>query len=79
MVGLTREGLPLYRFKYTWSDLNLVGVMAQDVLRVAPEAVSVGSEGYYRVDYGKLGLRLLTYERWLEGLRGRHHLSRLSN
>ena len=32
--------------------------MAQDVLDVVPEAVSIGSHGFYRVDYGMLGIEM---------------------
>ena len=35
--------------------------MAQDVLEVMPEAVSVGSEGFYRVDYGMLGIEMARF------------------
>jgi hypothetical protein len=38
--------------------------MAQDVLEVAPSAVSRGADGYLRVDYGKLGIQLMTLEEW---------------
>ena len=31
------------------------GVMAQEVLQVMPDAVLVGTDGYYRVNYGALG------------------------
>jgi hypothetical protein len=33
------NGLDLYRYSYNWSDRLYVGVMAQDVARLAPEAV----------------------------------------
>src|SRR5262249_19735401 len=46
------NGLGLYRFRYVWSDESYVGVMAQEVAAVAPEAVMVGPDGYLRVDYG---------------------------
>lgn len=59
------NGLTLYRFKYTWSDKEWVGVMAQDVLKVRPEAVSTGPEGFYRVNYQMLGLKMVPYQRWL--------------
>ena len=36
-----------------------IGVMAQDVLKVEPSAVSVGTDGFYRVDYHKLGIDML--------------------
>jgi hypothetical protein len=32
--------------------------MAQDVLNVMPEAVSVGADGFYRVNYRKLGIAM---------------------
>ncbi len=64
-VGLLPNGLPLYRFKYTWSDKEWVGVMAQDVLKVMPQAVSTGPEGYYRVNYRMLGSKMLPYAQWL--------------
>jgi len=54
-VGTTALGLPLYRFRYRGQEGAFEGVMAQDVLLVAPEAVSVGPDGYLRVDYVRLG------------------------
>jgi Chaperone of endosialidase len=59
------NGLTLYRFRYLWSDVEMVGVMAQEVLKVVPEAVAQDEDGYYRVDYGRLGLRFVTYAEWL--------------
>ena len=58
------SGLKLYRFRYNWSDREMVGVVAQDVLQEYPEAVHVGAGGHYRVNYGLLGLRMVTYESW---------------
>jgi len=42
-----------------------VGVMAQEVQAIMPEAVVRGPDGYLRVFYDKLGLTLQTYDRWL--------------
>ena len=39
--------------------------MAQEVERVAPDAVTRGSDGYLRVYYDKLGLRFRSYGDWL--------------
>jgi hypothetical protein len=39
--------------------------MAQDVLKIAPHAVVEGKDGYLRVNYGALGLRMATYRQWL--------------
>ena len=58
------NGLTVYRFRYLWSDVEMVGVIAQDVLEVLPEAVVLGAEGFYSVDYGRLGLRCTTYAEW---------------
>ncbi len=65
MIGRLANGLTLYRFRYLWSDVEMVGVMAQEVLEVVPQAVTEGADGYYRVDYGLLGLRCVTYAEWL--------------
>jgi hypothetical protein len=57
-IGTTVLGLPLYTFQYRNQVGAYVGVMAQDVLKVEPSAVSIGADGYYRVDYGKLGIAM---------------------
>ena len=54
-VGTTVFGLPLYQFKYVGKPGTYEGVIAQEVLRVMPSAVSVGADGFYRVNYGALG------------------------
>jgi hypothetical protein len=63
-LGRLDNGLGLYRFRYLWSDQVFVGVMAQEVAEVVPEAAAVGPEGYMKVDYGRLGLRMQTWEEW---------------
>lgn len=53
-VGTGWRGLPLYLFRYVWGGPHRVGVMAQDVARVLPEAVhDLGR--LLVVDYRKLG------------------------
>lgn len=54
-VGTADNGLPLYHFRYLGQSQVWEGVMAQDVLAHSPDAVSEMG-GYYRVDYGQLGL-----------------------
>ena len=56
--------LPLYSFKYLDEDTEYVGVMAQDVLKVRPDAVITGDDGFYRVNNAKLGLRMATRAEW---------------
>jgi len=57
-VGTTVFGLPLYRFSYLGSGEMFTGVMAQDVLGVIPKAVSRDATGFYRVNYGMLGIEM---------------------
>jgi hypothetical protein len=64
-LGYLANGLGYYRFSYLGSSKAYVGVMAQEVQRVMPEAVTRGSDGYLRVYYDKLGLKLRTYSDWL--------------
>ena len=58
------NGLGLYRYRYLWSDQRYVGVMAQEVALIRPDAVVHGLDGYLRVDYASLGLRLQTWKEW---------------
>ncbi len=55
----------LYRYRYNWSDQYYVGVIAQEVADIIPDAVVRGPDGYLRVDYGRLGLHLMTWDEWL--------------
>ena len=65
LLGYLPNGLGLYRFVYNGGHTAYVGVMAQEVRAVMPEAVARGSDGYLRVFYGKLGLKFETYDEWL--------------
>ena len=71
-VGQLPNGLPLYRFRYLWSDMVYVGLMAQDVQRIAPEAVVRGEDGVTRVHYGRLGTRMMTWDEWQQQEAARH-------
>ena len=64
-LGRLDNGLGFYRFSYIGSDKAYVGVMAQEVQVVRPDAVSRDEEGILRVDYGRLGVRFQTYDQWL--------------
>jgi hypothetical protein len=57
-VGVAANGLPLYTFKYIGGDAVYRGVMAQDVLKILPEAVSVMPNGYLAVHYDMLGMEM---------------------
>jgi polysaccharide biosynthesis/export protein len=64
-VAELENGLRLYQYRYVWSDPLYVGVLAQEVLEVVPSAVLRGADGYLRVDYARLGLRLQPWEDWI--------------
>jgi hypothetical protein len=65
LLGHLANGLGYYRFSYLGSSKAYVGVMAQEVQIVMPDAVTRGSDGYLRVYYDQLGLKLRTYNDWL--------------
>jgi len=51
------NGLNIYEFNYIWSPVKFVGVIAQEIEKVLPEAVKTFF-GYKAVDYRKLGIGL---------------------
>ena len=60
-IGDHPIGIGLYLFDYkpafrdAWGHNRQLGVMADEVERVMPQAVSVHANGYKMVDYAKLG------------------------
>ncbi len=70
LLGVLGNGLGFYRYAYNGSEKAYVGVIAQEVQNVMPDAVVRGPDGYLRVFYEKLGLKFQTYDRWVaEGAR----------
>jgi hypothetical protein len=65
LLGTLDNGLGFYRFAYNGSDKAYVGVMAQEVQSVQPDAVTRGSDGYLRVRYDRIGLTFQTYGQWI--------------
>jgi hypothetical protein len=65
LLGRLDNGLGFYRFSYNGSNRAYVGVMAQEVQAIAPEAVSRGQDGYLRVYYDRLGVKFQTYAHWV--------------
>jgi hypothetical protein len=65
LLGYIDNGLGFYRFSYNGSDKAYVGVMAQEVQQIMPEAVARGRDGYLRVYYDKLGVPFESYAHWL--------------
>jgi outer membrane immunogenic protein len=71
LVGRLEDGLGLYSYRYLSSDTVYVGVMAQEVALIHPEAIVRGGlDDYLRVDYGRLGLKLMTLPEWHAGGEG---------
>ena len=67
LLGHLANGLGYYRFSYLGSSKPYVGVIAQEVQNLVPEAVTRGRDGYLRVYYQQLGLKLRTYTDWVAG------------
>jgi hypothetical protein len=65
LLGRLDNGLGLYRFAYKGSNKQYVGVMAQEVAAVMPEAVERDRTGYLLVDYDRLGLRMQSWKDWV--------------
>jgi hypothetical protein len=55
-IGEMPSGLPVYKFRYVWDEpgTERVGVMAQDVVEVMPDAVKMNDDGLMMVDYARL-------------------------
>jgi outer membrane immunogenic protein len=71
LVGRRDDGLGLYSYRYLWSDTVYVGVMAQEVALIHPDAVVRGGlDDYLRVDYSRLGLQLMTLPEWAARAKG---------
>ena len=67
-VGKSHNGHRLYSFRYVNDETQkkYVGVMAQDLLAKHAEAVVTREDGYFQVDYGKLGLQMVSLDKWQE-------------
>jgi len=65
LLGYLESGLGYYRFSYVGSNKVYVGVIAQEVQAVMPDAVTRGVDGYLRVYYDKLGFKFRSYHDWL--------------
>jgi hypothetical protein len=52
-IGTRADGLSVYEFDYIWGGGRQIGLMAQEVQSVYPDAVSE-SNGYLMVDYSKV-------------------------
>lgn len=59
LIGPTHiPGINLYLFQYKGDETVFSGVLAQEVEQVRPDAVERLGEGFLRVNYAKLGLKM---------------------
>jgi hypothetical protein len=65
MLGYLSNGLGFYRFVYNGGRTAYVGVMAQEVQKIIPEAVVRDRDGYLEVLYDRVGVKFETYDRWV--------------
>ena len=65
LIGKLLNGLNLYKYRYLWSDIFYVGVMAQEVANIIPDAVVYDNSGYMKVNYDKVGTPFMTWSQWL--------------
>ena len=65
-LATLNNGIRIYSFKYLSGDDIHVGVMAQDLLGMPEfkDAVVLGTNGYYTVNYQALGLRMISLSEW---------------
>jgi hypothetical protein len=66
LLARLHNGMKVYAFKYLWSDVVYVGVMAQDLLKnpTWKDAVVIKANGFYAVNYAMLGLNMTTLAQW---------------
>lgn len=53
-IGTSHSGIPVYSYRYGDAPDLYTGVMAQDLLEHAPDAIVPLKNGYFAVDYSKI-------------------------
>lgn len=53
-TGVSKSGIPTYEFNYIGCTEKYSGAMAQDLLAIKPDAVSLDASGYYKVNYNDI-------------------------
>lgn len=54
LLGIRQDGLGIYSYEYLWADKPSIGVMADEVALMRPEALGPSIAGYATVNYGAL-------------------------
>ena len=50
-IGESISGLGVYKFNYIGQAKEYIGAMADEVIKIVPEAAILGDDGFYRVNY----------------------------
>ncbi|MEJ1935198.1 tail fiber domain-containing protein, partial [Nostoc sp. NIES-2111] len=66
-LGQSPDGHTIYSFQYVWGGPFYVGVMAQEIAPVVPEAILYDAEGFLMVDYDRIDVTPMLLEDWLRG------------
>jgi hypothetical protein len=53
-IGAMPSGLPIYSYRYVFSDAPQIGIMAQEAEILFPEAVFAHPSGFKMVDYARI-------------------------
>ena len=53
-TGVSRSGIPTYEFNYIGDTNTFSGAMAQDLLAMNSDAVTLDASGYYKVNYNDI-------------------------
>ena len=53
-TGTSLSGIPIYEFNYIGDADRYSGTIAQDLLEINPDAVSMDTSGYYKVNYDNI-------------------------
>jgi Chaperone of endosialidase len=63
-IGRLPNGIDVISFRFKWDWQPYVGVIAQQVAKIMPDAVSRGDDGWLRVDYDKVRAPFMRLEDW---------------
>lgn len=50
-VSKLLDGLSVYVYRYIGSVVDTIGLMAEEVAKIYPEAVAIGKDGYAEINY----------------------------
>ena len=57
-TGVSPSGIPIYEFNYIGGANRYSGAMAQDLLAINSDAVSLDESGYYKVNYNNIDVSM---------------------